>query len=115
VWTQNGSSDLWFLFWLSWIQPSKTDQSYLLPVLDDDSVDPATLTLKHILSVRCPMCGAKPKEQCTLSTGHPSLKTHLARGIAAAKVSRPENAGQAAARMLKSAASRALCILRQRK
>lgn len=63
------------------------------------------LTLRHILSVRCPMCGAKPKEQCTLSTGHPSAKTHLARSVAAGKAPRPENSGQAALRILKSATS----------
>src|ERR1019366_10193635 len=61
---------------------------------------PKKLTLQHILSVRCPMCGAKPKEKCTLSTGHPSNKTHNARDLAAAKVSRPENSGLAALRVL---------------
>jgi len=43
------------------------------------------LTLRHILSVRCPVCRAKPKEKCTLSTGHPCVKTHHDRSMAAAK------------------------------
>ena len=60
------------------------------------------LTLRQILSVRCPMCRAKPKERCTLTTGHPSVKTHLARGVAAAKVGRPENTGEAILRILKT-------------
>ena len=59
------------------------------------------LTRRQILSVRCPICRAKPKEQCTLSTGHPCVKTHLARTLAAAKAPRPDNFGQAALRILK--------------
>jgi hypothetical protein len=61
------------------------------------------------------MCRAKPKEQCTLTTGHPSVKTHLARGLAAAKVARPENSGQALVRMLKNATSRSYRLLFQHK
>ena len=72
------------------------------------------LTLRHILSVRCPMCRARPKERCTLTTGHPSVKTHLARGLAAAKVARPENAGEAIVRILKTS-SRGLRLLFQHK
>jgi hypothetical protein len=74
-------------------------------------MDPGTLTLRHILSVRCPMCRAKPKQQCTLSTGHPSAKTHLARGLAAAKVPAPDNPVQATLRILKSMTSRGLRAL----
>jgi hypothetical protein len=70
------------------------------------ALNPETLTLRHILSVRCPMCRAKPKEQCTLTTGHPSIKTHLARQLAAAKVSRPQNSGLAALRSLTTATGR---------
>jgi hypothetical protein len=66
---------------------------------------PKKLTLRHILSIRCPICGAKPKKPCTLSTGHPSTRTHSARDLAAVKVSRPENSGQAALRVLKAATS----------
>jgi len=58
------------------------------------------LTVRHILSVRCPMCRAKPNERCTLTTGHPSEKTHLAREQAAAKVPPPESGARAAARSL---------------
>jgi len=72
-------------------------------------------TLKQILSVRCPICRAKPKEQCTMTTGHPSSKTHLARGLEAAKVSRPDNFGQAALRMLKAITGRSLRVLFQHK
>lgn len=73
------------------------------------------LTLRHILSVRCPICRAKPKEQCTLTTGHPSAKTHSARQLAAAKVPCPENSGLAALRTLKSATGRGLRVLFQHK
>jgi hypothetical protein len=73
------------------------------------------LTLGRILSVRCPMCGAKPKQKCTLTTGHPSIKTHLARRTAAAKVSRPENSGLAALRFLRTLTSRSFRVLFQHK
>jgi hypothetical protein len=66
----------------------------------------AKLSQRHVLSVRCPMCRAKAKEPCTLTTGHPSEKTHLAREQAASKVARPDNSGQAAMRMLGNAARR---------
>ncbi len=61
------------------------------------------------------MCRAKPKEQCTLTTGHPCLKTHLARAQAAAKVPPPENAVQWALRTLKQVTSRGLRVLFQHK
>jgi hypothetical protein len=76
--------------------------------LSTEQIKPEALTLRHILSVRCPMCRAKAKEQCTLTTGHPSDKTHLARQLAASKVSRPENSGLAALRSLKTATGRGL-------
>ena len=69
------------------------------------SVETEKLTLRHILSVRCPMCRATPGEKCTLTTGHPCVKTHLARELAAAKVPRPNNFGQAALRVVKQVAS----------
>jgi hypothetical protein len=84
-------------------------------MLNNIGVKPEKLALGRILSVRCPMCGAKPKEKCTLSTGHPSTKTHLDRELAAAKVSRPENSGLAALRMLKTITSRGLRVLFQHK
>jgi len=84
-------------------------------MLNNIVVKPQKLTLGRILSVRCPRCGAKPKEKCTLSTGHPSIKTHLDREVAAAKVSRPENSGQSALRMLKVITSRGLRVLFQHK
>jgi hypothetical protein len=73
------------------------------------------LTLRHILSVRCPMCRANPKEQCTLSTGHPSVKTHQARTLAAAKVPAPEGLVQRALRIMKQGTSRGLRVLFQHK
>jgi hypothetical protein len=72
------------------------------------------LTLGQILSVRCPMCGAQPKHKCTLSTGHPSVKTHLDRELAAAKAAPPESSGQAALRILKEITS-SLRVLFQHK
>ena len=85
-----------------------------MAMLNNISVNGEKLTLGHILSVRCPMCRAKPKERCTLSTGHPSSKTHLDREIAAAKVSRPENSGQTALRILRAVTSRGLRVLQNR-
>lgn len=64
-------------------------------------VDTEKLTLRHILSVRCPMCRAKPGEKCMLTTGHPCVKTHLARALAAAKAPRPDNFGKVALRVVK--------------
>jgi hypothetical protein len=84
-------------------------------MLNNVEVKPETLTLRHILSVRCPMCRAKPKERCTLSTGHPSAKTHLARSLAAAKVAPPQNSGQAVLRFLKSITSRGFRAIFQHK
>ena len=63
----------------------------------------------------CPVCRAKPKEKCTLMTGHPSNKTHLARGLAAVKALPPENSGNAALRFLWTATSRGLRVLFQHK
>ncbi len=73
------------------------------------------LTLRQILSVRCPMCRAQPKEKCTLSTGHPCLKTHLARAQAAAKAPRAESSPQAALRNLKAFADRSFRAVFQKK
>jgi len=84
-------------------------------MLNNIIVKPEKLTLGHILSVRCPMCGAKPKQKCTFSTGLPSAKTHLNRELAAAKASRPENSGQSALRVLKAAMSRGYRVLFQHK
>jgi hypothetical protein len=78
-------------------------------------VKPEKLTPKQILSVRCPMCGAKPKQPCTASTGHPSAKTHLDRDLAAAKHARPEGPVDALLRILKAMTSRGLRLLSQHK
>jgi hypothetical protein len=78
-------------------------------------VETEKLTLRHILSVRCPTCRAKAKHQCTLSTGHPCVKTHLARTLAAAKVARPDNFFQAALRAVRLFTSRGLRALFQHK
>jgi len=37
------------------------------------------------LGVRCPTCGAKPKEKCELNTGAPRTEPHPARRLAAEK------------------------------
>lgn len=84
-------------------------------MLNTIAVKPAKLRLKQILSVRCPMCGAKPKARCTASTGHPSAKTHLDRDLAAAKYARPESSGDAVLRVLQAITSRGLRILSQHK
>jgi hypothetical protein len=78
--------------------------------LNTVEVKTGQLTLKRILSVRCPVCRAKPKEQCTFTTGHPSVKTHIKRAVAAAKA-RSESSGQAALRSLRGFATRAFQAL----
>jgi hypothetical protein len=57
------------------------------------------------------MCGAKPKERCTLSTGKPCAKTHLDRTLAATKAGPPEHFAQAALRILKTTTSRGFNML----
>ena len=71
------------------------------------------MSLRQILSVPCPVSGAKPRERCTLSTGQPWVKTHLARKLAASE-SGTEILGHAALRTLIAATSGALRILFQR-
>ena len=78
-------------------------------------VETEKLSLRHILSVYCPTCRAKPKQQCTLSTGHPCVKTHLARTLAAAKVSPPDNFLQSSLRMVGQLTSRGLRAIFQHK
>jgi hypothetical protein len=63
------------------------------------------------MSVRCPVCRAKPKERCTLTTGHPSDKTHLERARVAAKAPPPESSGLAFLRSLRALTSRGFRIL----
>ena len=86
-----------------------------MKMLNNIGVKPEKLALGHILSVRCPRCGAKPKEKCTMSTGHPSTKTHLIREVAAAKVSAPDNVAQTVLRIMKAVTSRGLRVLFQHK
>jgi hypothetical protein len=94
---------------------SKIDQLPNSAMLNNGAVKPGKLTLGQILSVRCPMCGAKPKQRCTLSTGHPSTKTHIDRELAAAKVPPSGNSGQAALRALRAFMSRGFRGLFQHK
>lgn len=79
---------------------SKIDHKYACAMRNTMEVQTGTLTKRRILSVPCPVCRAKPKEKCTLSTGHPSDKTHLDRGLAAAKAPPPEGSVLAALRSL---------------
>jgi len=37
------------------------------------------------LAVRCPTCGARPREKCELATGLPRTVSHLARKLVAEK------------------------------
>ena len=80
---------------------------------DNSSVQPEKLSLKRILSVPCPRCRAKPTEKCTLTTGQPSIKTHVDRELAAAKAAPPQTFGQSGLRMLKEITSRGLRVLFQ--
>jgi len=74
--------------------------------LNTAEVKTAQLSLKRILSVPCPVCRATPKEQCTFTTGHPSVKTHIKRAVAATKASPAESSGQAALRSLQGFVTR---------
>jgi hypothetical protein len=40
---------------------------------------------QQALGVRCPTCGANPKEKCELNTGLPRTEPHPARSLAAEK------------------------------
>jgi len=42
------------------------------------------LSLKQVLAVRCPTCGAAPGEKCELSTGLPRIEPHRDRRLIAA-------------------------------
>ena len=42
------------------------------------------LSPKEVLAVRCPTCGAAPKEKCELSTGQPRTDLHRDRRLIAA-------------------------------
>jgi hypothetical protein len=74
-------------------------------------LSPDRLTPRQVMSVRCPVCLALPREKCTLSTGKPCLKTHLDRRLFAAKTVRTENFGQAAVRIVRDATTRTFGIL----
>jgi hypothetical protein len=76
-----------------------------LAMLNNAGIKAEKLTVRRILSVRCPVCRAKPKEKCTLSTGHPCVKTHHGRSVAAAEAGGRETFGQAALRILKATSS----------
>ena len=69
-------------------------------MLNIAEVKTTPLALKRILAVQCPVCRAKPREQCTFTTGHPSVKTHIKRTVAATRISRSENSGGTALRSL---------------
>jgi hypothetical protein len=43
------------------------------------------VTEKQAMAVRCPTCGAKPREKCELSTGQPRTEPHRDRRVAAAE------------------------------
>lgn len=74
-------------------------------------VAPEKLSPRQVLSVRCPVCLALPREQCKLSTGKPCLKTHQDRRLFAAKMALSENFGQTALRVVRDASSRTWAIL----
>jgi hypothetical protein len=42
------------------------------------------LTLKQILAVRCPTCGAAPQERCELTSGQSRTEPHRDRRLTAA-------------------------------
>jgi hypothetical protein len=96
-------------------QESKIDHPCDPAMPNTMKVQIGPLSKKRILSVKCPVCRAKPREKCTMTTGHPSNKTHLDRGLAAAKVPRPERSGRAFLRSVQALTSQGLRILFQRK
>jgi len=85
--------------------------SLKVAALNTVEVKTAQLSLKRILSVPCPVCRAKPKEQCTFTTGHPSVKTHIKRALAATIASPSESSGQAALRSLRAFATKSFRAL----
>jgi hypothetical protein len=80
-------------------------------MLNTKKVQTGPPTQRRILSVPCPVCRAKPKETCTLTTGHPSDKTHLDRSLAAAKAPPPESSVRAALRSVRTLSGHGLRAL----
>jgi hypothetical protein len=104
-------SPLDFLSYRAFAQESKIDHIYACPMGNTMEVQTGPLTQRRILSVPCPVCRAKPKEKCTLTTGHPSDKTHLDRSVAAAKAPPPESSVRAALRSLRTLTGHGLRVL----
>src|SRR5579863_9703805 len=92
-------------------QTSKIDHISACSMRNTMEVQTGPLTQKRILSVPCPVCRAKPKEKCTLTTGHPSDKTHLDRGLAAAKAPPPASSVRAALRSVRTLTGHGLRVL----
>ncbi len=80
-------------------------------MMNTASMETGHLSKRRILSVQCPVCKAKPRERCTFATGQASDKTHLDRGRAAAKASRPANFVYATLESLRALTSRGLRVL----
>ena len=96
-------------------QESKIDHPWAPAMPNTMKVQIGPLWKTQILSVKCPVCRAKPREKCTMTTGHPSNKTHLDRSLAAAKAPRPEISGSSILRSLRTFTSRGLRVLFPRK
>jgi hypothetical protein len=77
-------------------------------MLNTIGVKTGQLALKRILSVPCPVCRAKSKEKCTLTTGHPSVKTHAKRAVEAAKAPSSDQTALRSLRALAAGGFRAL-------
>ena len=80
-------------------------------MLNTRKVETGQLSQRRILSVPCPKAWAKPKEKRTLTTGHPSKKTHLDWAVAAAKAPAPDSAGYSVLRFLWELPGRSLRVL----
>ena len=44
------------------------------------------LTQAQLLAIRCPTCGASPKQKCELASGHPHTNPHRDRRLDASDV-----------------------------
>jgi hypothetical protein len=72
-------------YWLKYLKMSNIEHFPACGKLHDEGVKTKELTLKQILSVPCPTCGAALEEGCVLHTGVRRTEPHRDRKLSAAE------------------------------
>ena len=72
-------------YWLKYLKMSNIEHFPACGKLHDEGVKTKELTLKQILSVPCPTCGAALEEGCVLHTGARRTEPHRDRKLSAAE------------------------------